>query len=133
VEWGRKADVAHAPPDWLVQRWFIGNHSDIGGSYPETESRLSDIALKWMVEQATGIPHPIILDKSKLHMFPDPAGMQHCEVASVLDLFPRWFPARWRRSWNEAARPDVSLDACHPSVLKRFELPAVRTLEGNQR
>ena len=32
------------------QVWFAGNHADIGGSYPENESRLSDIALKWMAE-----------------------------------------------------------------------------------
>ena len=30
------------------QVWFAGNHSDIGGSYPENESRLSDITLDWM-------------------------------------------------------------------------------------
>ena len=22
-----------APDDWLVQIWFAGNHSDVGGSY----------------------------------------------------------------------------------------------------
>src|SRR3954453_19280166 len=30
------------------QVWFEGNHADIGGSYPENESRLSDIALDWI-------------------------------------------------------------------------------------
>jgi Uncharacterized alpha/beta hydrolase domain (DUF2235) len=30
---------------WFEQVWFTGNHSDVGGSYPENESRLSDIAL----------------------------------------------------------------------------------------
>ncbi len=29
-------------PDQFRQFWFAGNHSDIGGSYDETESRLSD-------------------------------------------------------------------------------------------
>jgi Uncharacterized alpha/beta hydrolase domain (DUF2235) len=39
------------------QTWFAGNHADVGGSYPENESRLSDIALKWMVDFiATEIP-----------------------------------------------------------------------------
>ncbi|WP_354105416.1 DUF2235 domain-containing protein [Bradyrhizobium sp. LB14.3] len=36
-------------PDWLQQVWFAGNHSDVGGSYPENEARLSDISLGWMV------------------------------------------------------------------------------------
>jgi uncharacterized protein (DUF2235 family) len=132
VGWGRRADMEQMPKDWLVQVWFVGNHSDVGGSYAETESRLSDIALQWMVEQATEIPEPIIIDTSKLHLFPDPAGMQHCEICSVLDLYPNWFPKRWRRSWNEEVRPDVTLDACHPSVIKRFELEAIRKLGVTQ-
>ncbi len=32
------------------QLWFPGVHSDIGGGY--TDTRLSDVALKWMIEQA---------------------------------------------------------------------------------
>jgi hypothetical protein len=38
----------------MVQMWFAGNHSDIGGSYPEAESRLSDNALAWMIAQDRG-------------------------------------------------------------------------------
>ena len=117
-----------APKDWLVQVWFAGNHSDIGGSYPETGSRLSDIALQWMIEQARRIPDPIIIDESKLHLFPDAAGMQHCEISSVLDSYPWWVPTRWRRSWNEQARPDITAEACHPTVLQRFDLPSIHRL-----
>jgi hypothetical protein len=43
-------------PDWLQQVWFAGNHSDIGGSYPENEARLSDISLGWMVHAAKNLP-----------------------------------------------------------------------------
>jgi len=32
--------------------WFPGVHSDVGGGYPERHH--SDVALKWMVDQATG-------------------------------------------------------------------------------
>ncbi len=49
-------------PDQFRQFWFAGNHSDIGGSYDETESRLSDIALQWMLEQAVGIPQGLRVD-----------------------------------------------------------------------
>jgi uncharacterized protein (DUF2235 family) len=35
----------------LAQLWFAGVHSDVGGGY--VDSRLSDIALLWMVEHAT--------------------------------------------------------------------------------
>ena len=32
--------------------WFAGVHSDVGGSYPEAESQLSKIALRWMLCEA---------------------------------------------------------------------------------
>jgi hypothetical protein len=43
---------------YLVERWFAGNHGDVGGgwnSYPDPEGKdsylLSDIPLRWMIEQ----------------------------------------------------------------------------------
>jgi uncharacterized protein (DUF2235 family) len=36
----------------LKEVWFAGVHGDIGGSYPEKESGLAAIALKWMVDEA---------------------------------------------------------------------------------
>ncbi|SDG02432.1 Uncharacterized alpha/beta hydrolase domain [Bradyrhizobium brasilense] len=60
---------AEGPPK-LVQMWFAGNHSDIGDSYPETEPRLSDNALTWMIEEAASIPNglklgPVLVNASK--------------------------------------------------------------------
>jgi uncharacterized protein (DUF2235 family) len=40
------------PPTDIEQVWFPGVHCDIGGGYPENESGLSAIALKWMVGRA---------------------------------------------------------------------------------
>ena len=36
----------------ILEVWFAGVHSDVGGSYPEPESQLSKIALKWMLCEA---------------------------------------------------------------------------------
>ncbi|WP_420969397.1 phospholipase effector Tle1 domain-containing protein [Bradyrhizobium sp. B120] len=36
--------------------WFAGSHSDVGGSYPENEARLSDISLCWMAHAAENFP-----------------------------------------------------------------------------
>jgi uncharacterized protein (DUF2235 family) len=36
----------------LKEVWFAGVHSDVGGSYPESESQLSQIALRWMLCEA---------------------------------------------------------------------------------
>ncbi|WP_274628515.1 DUF2235 domain-containing protein [Arvimicrobium flavum] len=108
-------------PKWLIQMWFAGNHSDIGGSYPEDESRLSDIALEWMVEQATGADPPLIIDRNKLHLYPDPTAMQHCEIERGFEMYPRWWPMRLRRSWNRQRRSFSREFVQHPSVKARID------------
>jgi uncharacterized protein (DUF2235 family) len=132
VRWGFKGVVdASAEGEALrfVQMWFAGNHSDIGGSYPEEESRLSDIALRWMVDEATAIPDPLIVDPSRLNTFPSPAGMQHCEVDAMRDSIgaklPRWLRTRWKPSWKEQIRIDVLGAPVHHSVEERFALPGI--------
>jgi uncharacterized protein (DUF2235 family) len=40
------------PGQDLVQAWFAGVHSDIGGSYLQPESGLPDYTLKWMLAEA---------------------------------------------------------------------------------
>jgi len=42
-------DPSRAKLQTLKQCWFVGNHSDIGGSYAEHE--ISDLTLTWMVAQ----------------------------------------------------------------------------------
>src|SRR5437868_5658552 len=99
VGWGRYQDMEGAAADWLVQKWFAGNHSDIGGSYPETESRLSDIALHWMAKEAEGIPNGIIIDWGKLNLFPNPAGITNSnESQGTTAQEPREEKARDKRT-----------------------------------
>lgn len=43
------------PQQDIREVWFAGVHSDVGGSYPEPESQLSKIALKWMICEAERI------------------------------------------------------------------------------
>ena len=88
VEWGSSKNTGpprpDSYPDWLEQIWFAGVHSDIGGSYAENESRLSDITLEWMVHAAENLPdantpngNGIKVDRSYLQLSPDPRGPQH--------------------------------------------------------
>jgi uncharacterized protein (DUF2235 family) len=153
VGWGGTEAPVHAPTPGiprLVQRWFAGNHSDIGGSYPEPESRLSDIALHWMCEQAIGVPDglktgPIFVDGAKLrlsgdagaalHIYPAADGVQHCEVAGMGDTLdgiaaklPNW---RWLRNyvasknWETKVR-EINHDApLDPTVVVRAGLAQV--------
>ena len=128
VQWGSKrslpATVANEP-EWLKQIWFAGNHSDIGGSYPEDESRLSDISLKWMLEEALSLPNPIEIDNEKLNLYPLASGMQHSEVESVRDMWPSWWPHALRWTWHEKSRVDARGAPLHESVFERFNLAGV--------
>ena len=100
---------------WLKQVWFAGNHSDIGGSYPENESRLSDISFRWMIDEVTALPSPLLIDKSLLQLSPGPTGMQRDERKSSLVF-------RFEKSKIRDPKPDAPL---HASVRERFLAPAV--------
>jgi hypothetical protein len=64
----------------LVEVWFAGVHSDVGGMFA-TGTRLSDIALKWMVDEAMGqglwIRPRAYADMVKALEGVDPAGPIH--------------------------------------------------------
>ncbi len=124
VKWvydGDERQRAPNEPEMLRQVWFAGDHSDIGGSYPENESRLSDNALQWMLDQLKELPDPIQLDESVLRVYPSATGPQHDERR-------KGFAGIWKRlgfKWNMKYR-DIDNDApLHPSVLERFAAPAI--------
>jgi len=99
--------------NWFEQIWFTGVHSDVGGSYPETEARLSDVSLDWMVDRVTNIKHPVLINGQFLHLHPTPSGMQHDERKS--SSIP-WSPG------NRTIPNDAPL---HASVIARFESESV--------
>ena len=122
VPWASLGEWPSRPnePEWLQQIWFAGNHSDIGGSYPEDESRLSDITLQWMTEQATGLPQPLQIDRTKLNVFPNAGGMQHCEVQAVIESHA------WAGRFLVEEPRKINVEAVlHPTVTTRFALPGV--------
>lgn len=138
VRWGGKAQE-HVEGEALPfkQVWFAGNHSDVGGSYPEAQSRLSDIALDWMIGEARSLPHPLIMEEGKLRRHPRPDGVQHCEVASMHDDVERhvWLvfrPLAARLNWAELPNGRQIDEAAevHPSVRQRFDLPYVLRCSG---
>jgi len=85
-----------APGQNVVQVWFAGVHSDVGGSYQE--SGLSDIALVWMLENAE--KHGLRLNERWQSGFkPDPLGAIH---ESRKGAWKVWRPAE--RNIPEGAR-----------------------------
>jgi uncharacterized protein (DUF2235 family) len=131
VPWARPEDVRwnveHGNHDWLKQVWFAGNHSDIGGSYPEEESRLSDIALQWMVDELKAAIPEIMIRDEILVTSPNPLGLQHDEREALLDRQPTLLRrlSCGKLTWTEQTRDTKGNVALHPSVISRFEAPAV--------
>jgi hypothetical protein len=86
-----------------------------------------------MVEEATSIPSPLIVDRSQLKTTPDASGIQHSELERLKDRslwwVPSWAPAFIREGWSLGRRrPEVS--PVHPSVFERFAAEAVIQATG---
>ncbi len=126
-----------------LQVWFAGVHSDIGGGYPERESSLSKIPLKWMVDEAKAAGMAIdqakydevVLGMSRsstasAFVAPDAAGPIHNELRGwwwIGELLPRRFTA-WgdgerKLKWRiPLGRPRIVPrgSVIHPSVEERI-------------
>jgi len=126
VGWGaasaNRPDKDEQGIETFQQYWFAGNHSDIGGSYLENESRLSDITLAWMIEAAEIIKGGIAIDKSVLQLSPSPNGMQHDQRKEGFPVITKWTGLTWPGKRREIPGPKTTLD---DSVYERFKLPAV--------
>ena len=120
VPWGSNLNTGpkrkDSDPDWFEQIWFAGNHSDIGGSYLENESRLSDITLHWMVHAAVKLPDEHTVDGCGikvnpllLQLRPDPLGPQHDERE----------PGLLGRKWPKGLRTVEPVAMLHSSVYER--------------
>lgn len=125
VKWGGSGTVKWPDrknePEQFDQIWFSGNHADIGGSYPENESRLSDITLDWMVNFITDkIPEPnrVIIDVNLLKLYPSSDGMMHdeCMVGVGGTSF----------KWDKAVREVPDTAQLHETVYERLAMKSVR-------
>lgn len=94
----------------LLQVWFLGMHTDVGGGYPKSD--LSDITLVWMLEKA--IHHGLLTYKyHKIKIKEDANGHMH---NSRKGGYSRFFKKKLR-FWP-AGRTDKFI--IHESVLKRI-------------
>lgn len=125
VPWGGSGTVKWPDrknePEQFGQIWFAGNHADVGGSYPENESRLSDITLSWMVEFITQkIPDGsrVIVDGSLLRLYPSADGMMHDECMVGV--------GGTRLQWSKAVRVVPDTAQLHPTVYERLAMKSVR-------
>jgi uncharacterized protein (DUF2235 family) len=125
VPWGGSGTVKwpdrQNEPEQFGQIWFAGNHADIGGSYPENESRLSDITLKWMVDFITEeipLEGRVTVDPHYMRLHPSSDGMMHDEcMVGVGGTSIRW---------SAAIRNVPNTAKLHDTVYERLSMDRVR-------
>lgn len=97
----------------IEQVWFPGVHSDVGGSYTETE--LSDIALKWMLKNAQerGLR---LMEGWENNLRPDPSGPIH---ESRKGLWRIWRPVV--RHLPQSAKIHVSVSERMKNLENKYQ------------
>ncbi len=134
------------PHQDILQVWFAGVHSDIGGSYPQKQSALANIALDWILKEAidagikvkpervdmifgraTNIDHGAV----ELYSKPNPIWPVHKSLKGswwLLECLPhRYYDKddaneQWRIPLGRARQLPKS-SVIHPSVVARMNDP----------
>ena len=105
-----------APATSVEQKYFVGNHGDVGGGW--IEAGLSDLALEWMMDKAEGCG--LVLEgHARSQLKPDFSGVIHDAVTGVfkkLKTRPRYIP-----DVDNAA----NASRFHPSVPQRRDHPPI--------
>ncbi len=125
VGWAMQAEEMKTKgrePIWLKQVWFAGCHSDIGGSYLEPESRLSDITLDWMVNELKECVPEVQINENLLMRSGDSVALQH-EETYIFEFGP------FKKRWKVKPRLVDNKFPLHPSVLKRLKADKVPQLD----
>ncbi len=86
------------PPQDVKQVWFAGVHSDIGGSYSQDTSGLSNITLKWMIDEAKSHRAGILFEEDRVRLVlgessttrPATEGLYHTPSSNQLHVSLTW-------------------------------------------
>lgn len=136
-----RQNLMHPDPPCLdfKEVWFAGVHSDVGGSYPEAESGLSKIALRWMLCEAESAgllldTHKVngVLGENVSYVPPDPKAKLHKSLHGLWWLGELWpkrvyhqvtGQAKWKWTiWPNFAKRRLIPDGAriHQTVLERM-------------
>lgn len=85
-EVGARARTALEDRQDLLQVWFPGVHSDIGGSYPQNESVLANHALRWLIEETRKAGALIKPEMTKVVLGEPAVGENEVERERICDL-----------------------------------------------
>lgn len=138
----------------IVQVWFAGVHSDVGGSYPQRESALPNRTLHWILQEAEENGIRVEPDRVKLifgertkehyaaaplYVKPNEPGPVHNSLEGpwwILEVFPHRYyvmdtdQEHWRIPLG-SSRTLPSGAIVHPSVVERLNDPVARYAPRN--
>jgi uncharacterized protein (DUF2235 family) len=128
------AEAAAMPKEQdLLQVWFAGVHSDVGGSYPQLQSGLANITLQWMIDETRKAG--ACFDEARVRMvlgIPGP-GEPTLETAALSPLYEKPKSFKLHRSlhgiwWLLELFPHRYYDKDDASVRIRTPLGAYRKI-----
>jgi uncharacterized protein (DUF2235 family) len=84
----------------LKELWFPGVHADVGGGYPESESRLWRLSLEWLLAEARTAG--LLIDDSRLRKVLLPLGPEEqiWSDGQHESLTTKWWPAEFFPKWQ---------------------------------
>lgn len=77
------------PDQDILQVWFAGVHSDVGGGYPQPEAALSNVALNWILQEAKKAGISVEPDREKL-IFGEPTEQEYAAAPLYKVPEPYW-------------------------------------------
>jgi T6SS, Phospholipase effector Tle1-like, catalytic domain len=131
--WWEEPGPGTPRPEKVLQVWFAGAHSDIGGGYPDDKS-LAEVPLGWMLEQAREAGLDLSGGLPAWPVRGDPGGLLHDSLSlgwRFVHLLPHIDP--YRRPigahQREARRlPPIPGEKLHWSVIDRIQGTAAARL-----
>lgn len=158
--WGSALPMDQTPtlrdPQDILQVWFGGVHSDVGGSYPQAESALPNRTLRWLLDEAQA--HGLCLEPDRVNLIfglptlkryaaaefyrmPLEPGCVHPSLHGFgwwfLELLPHRYytiddeKQRWRFFPLGRSRTVPKGSVVHPSVVERMENASAKYAPGN--
>ena len=117
-EYRFRQDLVDRDDDRFQEMWFAGEHSDVGGQFPD-DHQLSDIAFAWLVKEASTAG--ITIDEGRYHYLlgEDIADELPADRALGRIHTNSW---AWMLAGGWRSRPIRPTDSIHSSVLHRIEM-----------
>ena len=94
----------------MSNKWFVGAHADVGGGYTEAESRLSDVALHWLMQKVSSVGVKLATPLTRI---------PNCQCDTQAIHMP-WDKTPFKLLPKSPRKPSVE-DTFHASVVDRWK------------